>query len=388
MARRIGSNLSRSSSLPSSKPFQPKPPARASTLPGATAARPTATPLAATATPPAATASKPPATPTAPESRPLKHPGMPEGQPSYSPWELSTGQASDVMVSGGDNKLTAPAAAKQHMYLDKPGRPFEKDTFGGGRLSGNVGSMQASTSSYSGGGVHHYAAQAELNGPHVGYELQKTHAGRLGVTSGQLTAEANTFKAQAQAGVSANRNDHAYTAALTAKAETGVGVGASASHDFNRHVGGYVKGEAKASATAYAEGVASLDPRTATAMLSGQVGASATAGVYGTAGGHLGRLHGSVTGGAVAGAAAQAGGKVGLENGFLKHSADVNAAMGLGTHVKSDVAVDLRHHLQPGIASGLRPSLGGATAVASPASTIEPEKSRVENFFAKAFHRA
>ncbi|MFP2964498.1 hypothetical protein ACLEPN_44075, partial [Myxococcus sp. 1LA] len=226
--------------------------------------RPTATPTAANA-------------PAAPESKPLKHPGMPEGQPSYSPWELSTGAASDVMVSGGDNKLTAPAAAKPTMYLDKPGRPFEKDTFGGGKLSGNVGSMQASTTSYSGGGVNHYSAQAELNGPSVGYELQKTHAGRFGVTSGQLSAEANTFKSQAQAGVSLDRNDHAYTAALTAKAETGVGVAASASHDFNRHVGGYVKGEAKASATAYAEGVATLDPRTATAMVSGQVGAAATA---------------------------------------------------------------------------------------------------------------
>ncbi|WP_228565215.1 hypothetical protein [Myxococcus sp. AB036A] len=142
-------------------------------------------------------------------------------------------------------------------------------------MSGNVGSMQASTSSYSGSGVHHYSVQAELRGPHVGYELQKTHADRL---------------------------------------------------------------------------------------------------------------HGSVTGGAVAGAAAQAGGKPGLENGFLRHSADVNAVAGVGTHVKADVAVDLRHYLKPGIAAGLRPALAGATSVASPASTIEPEKSRVEKFLAKALH--
>ncbi|WP_241759415.1 hypothetical protein [Pyxidicoccus parkwayensis] len=90
----------------------------------------------------------------------------------------------------------------------------------------------------------------------------------------------------------------------------------------------------------------------------------------------------------MAGAATQAGGKVGLENGFLKHSADVNAAVGVGTHVKSDVAVDLRHHVKPGIASGLRPALAGATSVASPASTVEPEKSRVEKFLAKTFHKA
>ncbi|NVJ04809.1 hypothetical protein HUW63_06055 [Myxococcus sp. AM001] len=386
MARRIGSTPPRSATFPASKPPQSKLPARASTFPTATPTRPTATPPAATATRPTGTLPGANA-PAATEPKPLKHPGMPEGAPSYSPWEQSTGRASDVMVSGGDNRLTAPAAAKQTMFVDKPGSPFQKDTFGG-TVSGNVGSMQASTASYSGGGVRHYSAQAELRGPYAGYEMQKTHAGRLGVTSGQVSAEANSFKGQAQAGVSLDRNEHAYTAALTAKAETGVGVTASASHDFNRHVGGYVKGEAKASASAYAEGVASLDPKTGTALLSGQVGAAATAGAYGTAGGHVGRLHGSVTGGVVAGAAAQAGGKFGLENGFLKHSADVNAAAGLGTHVKADVALDLRHHMQPGIAAGLRPALAGATSVASPPNAIAPEKSRVENFFAKAFHRA
>ncbi|NOK32413.1 hypothetical protein HMI49_04265 [Corallococcus exercitus] len=387
MVRRIGSSLSRSATLPTSTVSQPRPPARASTLP-ATATKPT-TVTKPVATPPAATASKPTTnTPAATEPRPVKHAGAPEGAPSYSPWERTTGQGSDVAVSGGDNKLTAPAGAKQNVLIDKPGRPFQKDTFGGGRLSGNVGSMQASTTSHSGGGVHHYSAQAELQGPSAAFEMQKTHAGRFGVSSAQLTGEANSFKAQAQAGVSADTGSHAYTAALTAKAETGVGVTASASHDFNRHVGGYVKGEAKASATAFAEGVATVDPKTATAMVSGQVGAGATAGAYATAGGHVGRVHGSVTAGAVAGASAQAGGKFGLENGFLKHSADVNTALGVGTHVKTDVAVDLRHHVKPGIASGLRPALGGAMGVPAPAIAIEPEKSHVEKFFAKAFHRS
>ncbi|MFP2895936.1 hypothetical protein [Corallococcus sp. 4LFB] len=271
MARRIGSSLSRSATLPSSTVSQPRPPARASTLP-TTATKPVATPPAATATKPTATA------PAATEPRPVKHAGAPEGAPSYSPWERTTGQGSDVAVSGGDNKLTAPPGAKQNVLIDKPGNPFQKDTFGGGRLSGNVGSMQASTTSHSGGGVHHYSAQAEVQGPNAAFELQKTHAGRFGVSSAQLTGEANSFKAQAQAGVSADTNSHAYTAALTAKAETGVGVTASANHDFNRHVGGYVKGEAKASASAFAEGVATVDPKTATAMVSGQVGAGATAG--------------------------------------------------------------------------------------------------------------
>ncbi|MCP3098662.1 hypothetical protein LZ198_07205 [Myxococcus sp. K15C18031901] len=378
-APRIGKTLSRSATLPSPSLSQPKPPARANTLP---ASAPSTSTVKPAATRPAASA------PAATEARPPKHAGMPEGGPSYSPWEKTTGAASDVMVSGGDNKLTAPAAARQDLLVDKPGRPFQKDTFGGGTLSGNVGSMQASTTRYSGDGVHHYSAQAELNGPHAAFGLQKTHAGRLGVTSGQVTAEANTLKAQAQAGVSLDRNEHAYTAALTAKAETGVGVTASASHDFNRHVGGYVKGEAKASATAYAEGVASLDPKTATAMVSGQVGAAATAGAYATAGGHVGRLHGSVTAGAVAGAAAQAGGKVGLENGFLKQSADVNAAAGVGTHLKTDVAVDLRHHIKPGIASGLRPAAAAGLGVAAPSVALAPEKSRVENFFSKVFHQS
>jgi len=311
---------------------------------------------------------------------------MPEGALPYSPWEKSTGQASEVMVSGGDNKLTPPPAATQHLLVDKPGKPFQKDTFGGGTLSGNLGSMQASTTSHSGNGVHHYSAQAEVNGPHAAFELQKTHAGRLGVTSGQLTAEANSFKAQGQAGVSLDTNAHAYTAALTAKAETGVGVTASASHDFNRHVGAYVKGEAKASATAFAEGVASVDPKTATAMLSAQAGAAATAGAYATVGGHVGRVHGSLTGAALVGAAAQAGGKLGLENGFLKHSADLQAAAGVGTHVKADVALDLRHHIKPGVVAGLRPAAALGMSVASPANALPPEKSHVENFFAKVFH--
>ncbi|WNG51426.1 hypothetical protein F0U60_50340 [Archangium minus] len=364
----------RSATLPTPTASQPKPLGRASTLPASL-------PSSTATTPAARPAARPP---IATEPKPVKHPGLPEGGPTYSPWEKSTGEASNLMVSGGGNKLTLPPGAKQNMLIDRPGNPFQKDAFGG-KVSGGLGSMQASTASYNGGGLHHYSAQAELNGPHASYELQKVHAGRLGVTSAQLTAEANAFKAQAQAGVSADTKGHAYTAALTGKAETGVGVGASVSHDFNRHVGGYLKGEGKASATAYAEGVATLDPRTATAMLSGQVGAAATAGAYGTAGGHLGRLHGSVTAGAVAGVAAQAGGKLGLENGFLKHSADVNAAMGVGTHIKTDAALDLRHHVKPGIAAGLRPSLAGATAVASPAGTVQPEKSRLENFFAKAF---
>ncbi|RKH73413.1 hypothetical protein [Corallococcus aberystwythensis] len=384
--RPVGSSLRRSSTLPASTVSQPKPPARASTLPASKPTMPAATTTKPTATLPAATATKPTVTPAAVEPKPVKHAGAPEGAPSYTPWERTTGVGSDVSVSGGDNKLTAPAGAKQNMLLDKPGRPFERDTFGGGRLSGNVGSAQASTTSHSGGGVHHYSAQAEVQGPSAAFEMQKTHAGRYGVSSAQLTGEANSFKAQAQAGVSADTNSHAYTAALTAKAETGVGVTASANHDFNRHVGGYVKGEAKASANAYAEGVATLDPKAATAMVSGQVGAGATAGVYGTAGGHVGRVHGSVTAGAVAGASAQAGGKFGLENGFLKHSADVNTALGLGTHVKSDVAVDLRHHMKPGIASGLRPALAGAMGAPAPSIAIEPEKSGIEKLFAKAFH--
>jgi hypothetical protein len=319
--------------------------------------------------------------------KPSPHAGMPEGAPSYTPWERSTGESSNLAVGGGDPKLTPPPAARQNLLVDKPGHPFQKDTFGGGKVSGNLGSMQVSTARHSGEGVHHASAQAELRGPHAAFELSKTHAGRLGVTSGQLTAEANSFTARAQAGVSVDTKEHVYTGAVTAKAETGVGVAASASHDFNRHVGAFVRGEAKASATAYAEGVATLEPKTATAMVSAQVGAAATAGAYATAGGHVGRLHGSVTAGAVAGAAAQAGGQFGLDKGFLKHSADVHTAVGVGTHVKSDVAVDLRHHLKPGVASGLRPALAGATSVASPASTLEPEKSRVEKFFAKAFHR-
>lgn len=375
MARISPSLPHRSATLPTAKVSQPTSPARASTLPP-TAASSTATRPAAAR--PAASA------PAATEPKPVKHPGLPEGAPTYSPWEKSTGEASNLMVSGGDNKLTPPPGARQNMLIDRPGNPFQKDVFGG-KVSGGLGSMQASTTSHSGGGVHHYSAQAELNGPHAAYELQKVHAGRLGVTSGQLTAEANALKASAQAGISADTKGHAYTAALTAKAETGVGVAASASHDFNRHVGAYLKGEGKASATAFAEGVASLDPKTATALLSAQVGAAATAGAYGTVGGHVGRLHGSATAGVVAGAAAQAGGKLGLENGFLKHSADVNAAVGVGTHLKTDAALDLRHHIKPGIAAGLRPSLASASGVASSTGVVEPEKSRVEKFFAKTF---
>jgi len=38
--------------------------------------------------------------------------------------------------------------------------------------------------------------------------------------------------------------------------------------------------------------------------------------------------------------------------------------------------------------TSLRPALGNAASVASPASTIQPEKSRLENLFARAFHMA
>ena len=50
---------------------------------------------------------------------------------------------------------------------------------------------------------------------------------------------------------------------------------------------------------------------------------------------------------------------------------------------KTDVAVDLRHHLKPSVAEGLRPSLASATAVGSPASAVQPEKSKLEKFFAR-----
>ncbi|MDC0712118.1 hypothetical protein POL68_26870 [Stigmatella sp. ncwal1] len=380
MKTSFGSKLPhRSATLPTPSASRPQAPSRASTLP------PSATSPLATKPTPKPGVSSPAATNTAaaPQATPLKHPGQLSGAPAYTPFEKTTGEAGNLMPSGGDNKLTAPPNATQNMLIDKPGNPYQKDVFGG-TVNAQLGSMQASTTHHNGGGVFHHSAQAQINGPQASYEVQKAHAGRLGVTSGQFTAEANAFRANAQAGISADTKNHAYTAALTGKAETGVGVTGSVSHDFNRHAGAYLKGEAKASAGAYAEGVASLDPRTATAMLSGQVGASATAGAYGTVGGHLGRLHGSATAGAVAGVAAQAGGKLGLENGFLKHSADVNAAMGVGTHFKTDVALDLRHHMQPGIASGLRTSLASAAGVGSSTGVVEPEKSGFEKFFSRA----
>ncbi|WP_434390574.1 hypothetical protein [Melittangium boletus] len=400
---RIRSNPLRSSTLPTNTPKAPQTstPPRASTLPTSTpTARPTTPATTSPATRPTTPGATSPAgrpttpgattpgatltpgatnTPAAPNAgAPVKHPGAPAGGPTYSPWSQTTGAAGDVAVSGGDNKLTAPPMAQPNMYLDKTGRPFAKDAFGGTVSGNSTGSAQASTTAYSGNGQHHYSAQTEIQGPSASYQAQGAHAGRFGVTSGQVTANATSFKGQAQAGVSADTNSHAYTAAITGKAETGVGVTASANHDFNRHVGGYVKGEAKAGASAYAEGVATVDPRTATAMVSGQVGAGATAGVYGTAGGHLGRLHGSVTGGAVAGAAAQAGGKFGIENGFLKTGANVNAAAGVGTHVQADAALDLRHHIKPGIAAGLRPGIAAATGAAVPGQTLQPEQSWIQ----------
>jgi hypothetical protein len=365
----------RASTLPMPKASQPQPLARASSLPASAAS---STVSKAAASPSAASSAS-----AAPQSNPVKHPGAPEHAYKYTPMSKNTGEAASLLVGGGDNKLKLPPGARQNMLLDKPGNPSERDVFEG-KVRTNLGSLQASTTRHGGGGVHHFSAQAELNGPQASYEFQKEHTGRLGSTRGQFTAEANAFKAQAQAGVSADTKDHAYTAAVTAKAETGVGVTASASHDFNEHLGAYVKGEAKASASAFAEGVASFDPKVGTALLSARVGAAATAGAYGTAGAHVGRLHGSVTAGAVAGAAAQAGAKIGLENGFLKHSAEVNAAAGVGTHLKTDVALDVRHHPKPGIAAGLRANLATAVGVASPAAVLEPEKSRLEKFFAKA----
>ncbi|WP_224245615.1 hypothetical protein [Hyalangium gracile] len=359
---RIGSKLTRARPLSpnpkatSSTLFQPKPLARA----------------------------KPLSAMDRPATRPVKHPGDAVGGPSHIPFKGGAGEAGKVMVSGGDNKLKVPPNAHETKYLDKPGKPFETQALGG-TVKTNVGSAKVSTATQNGGGVHHYSAQAEFNGPSASYQAQKVHAGRLGLSTAQLTAEANTFKSSAQAGISADRRNHQYTAAMTAKAETGVGVTASASHDFNRHVGGFVKGDAKAGASAFAEGFATLDPRATTALVSGKVGAAATAGVYGTAGGHLGRLHGSVTGGAVAGAAAQAMGRFGVENGVLRQVTDLHAAAGVGTHFKTDVAVDLRHHIKPGIVEGLRPSLATAAGVGSSAGVVKPEKSHAEQLFAKVF---
>lgn len=354
----IGSKLTRAvplSSAPAS--FEPKPLARAKPLSEMTK-------------------------PKGPDA--LKHPALPEGGPKYSPLVQNTGDAGVLMATGGTNKLTAPQSADPKKYLDKPGTTHQKDMFGGtGKAS--LGSAQASTIHHHAGGVIQHSAQAEVNGPNASFQAQKTHAGRMGITSAQVTGEATAFKGQAQAGFQADNKNHAYAAAVTGRAETGVNVTGSLTHDVNRHVGGYLKGEAKAGAAAFAEAAAAVNPKAGTALLSAQAGAGATAGVYGTAGGHVGRLHGSATAGLVAGAAAQAGGKLGLENGFLRHTAAVNAAAGVGTHLKTDVALDVRHHLKPSLAEGLRPGLAVATGVGSPASALKPEKSKLEKALSKAF---
>ncbi|WP_224372640.1 hypothetical protein [Hyalangium versicolor] len=372
MKTSFGANrLHRSSTLPLDTPSRPRPPARASTMPPSVTS-----PLA----------SKPSA--SVAQGAPIKHPGVPLGVgPAYVPSLKNTGQAGNLMIgtpTAGDNKIAAPPNATQNVLLNKPGSPFQKDAFGG-TVQSNVGSAQASTTHHNGGGVFHHAAQAELSGPHASYAWQGAHSGPLGVSSAQCTAEANSFKANAQAGVSTGMKNQAYPLALTSKAETGVGVTASASHDFNPHFGAYLKGQGKASLGAYAEATAALDPKTATALLSAQAGAGATAGAYATLGGHLGRLHGSVTAGAVAGVAAQASAKIGMENGFLRHSADVTAALGVGTHIKTDAAIDLRQHVTPGVASGLRANLATASGVASPAGVVQPEKSAAEQFFSNIF---
>ena len=350
MPSRIGSNKP----LPSTPPAVPAKPAAAS-------AKPTAASNTVAVT----------------SAKPLPAPGPQEGGIKHSLLDKSNGEA--PQISGGDAKFKAPQGALQNVLVDKQVAAKEVDVFGG-KAKTQLGSAQVSTTHHSGPGEHLHSVQAELSGPSASFEAQKEHVGRLGTSSAQVSAEAHLLKAQAQAGVHADTQTHAYTAAVTAKAETGVGVKASVSHDINEHVGAYATGEAKASAAAVLEGTASFDPKNGTALLEGKVGAGATAGAYGTVGGHLGRLSASLKAGAVAGAAASAGGSVGMDKGKFKLASDVNAAVGVGTHVTAEVALDTSHHAKPDIKQGLV-NMGlvgiapGLPAAAKEGPLTEPRKS-------------
>ncbi|WNG14924.1 hypothetical protein [Cystobacter fuscus] len=260
--------------------------------------------------------------------------------------------------SGNAVNLPGPApfkeslGAKPNKLVDAQGPKVEKD-FLGGTLTAQTGSASLNTVKHNAKGSHQLYVQGEVNGPNVSFVSNVQHDGRLGTSTAQLVADANALKVQGQAGYSLDTRSHVYNANAFLKAETSVGVAAQATHDFNEHVGVYATGSARASALAVAEGSAAFDPKNRTLLVSGRVGTGASAETNATFGGHVGRMHGSVTLGVVAGAVATAGGRAGFDKGKFTLATDVKAAMGVGTRVRTEVAIDTSHHPKPSIKQGL-----------------------------------
>jgi hypothetical protein len=278
-------------------------------------------------------------------------PGAPVGAALNPIKEASSSSGKPVSLAGSAPFQAAPGA-QLNARFDAQGAKVEKNTLGG-TLKAQTGSATLSTVNHHANGAHQQYVQGEVNGPKASFVANTQHAGRLGTTTAQFSAEANVLKLQGQAGYSIDTKNQQFMANASAKAETSVGVAGHVNHDFNEHVSVYGKGTAKASALAVAEGTASFDPKNRTALLSGKVGAGATAEANATFGGHVGRLSASVTLGAVAGAAASASGKVGLERGKFQLTSDVKTAVGVGTHIKTELALDTRHRPKPSIKQGL-----------------------------------
>ncbi|ATB36635.1 hypothetical protein CYFUS_002050 [Cystobacter fuscus] len=263
-----------------------------------------------------------------------------------------------LATSGNAVNLPGPApfkeapGAKPNKLVDAQGPKVEKN-LPGAKLTAQAGSASLTTVKHNAKGSHQLYVQGEANGPNASFVANVEHEGRLGSSSAQFVADANALKLQGQAGYSLDTRSHAYTANAFLKAETSAGIAGQLTHDFNEHVGVHATGSARASAMAVAEGSAAFDPKNRTALVAGRVGAGASAEANATFGGHVGRLHGSVTLGAVAGATATAGGRAGFDKGKLVLATDVKAAMGVGTRIRSEVAIDTSHHPKPSIKQGL-----------------------------------
>ncbi|EPX64639.1 hypothetical protein D187_000061 [Cystobacter fuscus DSM 2262] len=279
--------------------------------------------------------------------------------------------------SGNAVNLPGPApfqpatGAKPNTLVDAQGPKVEKN-LPGATLTAQAGSANLKTVKHNAEGSHQLYVQGEANGPNASFVANAQHDGRLGTSSVQFVADANALKVQGQAGYSLDTRNHVYTANAFLKAETSVGVAGQVSHDFNEHVGAYATGSARASALAVAEGSAAFDPKNRTLLVAGRVGTGASAEANATFGGHLGRMHGSVTLGAVAGAVATAGGRAGFDKGKFTLATDVKAAMGVGTRVRTEVALDTSHHPKRSIKQGLVNSGLMGLSPALPAASTGP----------------
>lgn len=298
-------------------------------------------------------------------------------------------QASVKSGAAVNTMTTAPIplapGAKLETRFETEGPKVEKVALGG-VLAAQTGGVKVSTvNHHAKGGMHQQGVQVDVSGPGASYTASFNKQSALGETSGQVAALA-TSNAQAQAQYTVDTKNHVYSASASARANVSAGVVAEAQHDFNGvDASVYAKGSAKAGASAAAEGRVTVDPKNRTFVLSGKVGAAATAEASATFGGHIGRLSAKVEMGAVAGAAATAGGEVSYQKGKLHIASEVKTATGVGSRLKTEVTLDTSSHhrsLKQGLVnSGLMAMTMGLPLATQGGPMTEPSQSALGALF-------